>query len=210
MGGFSQWPMVKNAELLFKAILEEKINTSIILDRDYRCHDEIEEIEIKLRESVDYFHFWERKEIENYLINLDVIKRITENKLIKRKRNDLLNTYSEIIDLNFSRICNNCIEDIVSSRQESIGKYKKNKRPISVENKECSKDIREKMNSSENLVKLIPGKVVLSCLNTSMQKDLGVSFTINELIKATKREEVPLEIMDVLTNIEKFRVKKLE
>jgi len=205
MGGFSQWPMVKNAELLFGAILEEKINTSIILDRDYRCNDEIEEIKIKLLGATNYLYFWERKEIENYLINLDVVKRITENKLLKRNKTDLLSTYDKIIDSNFYRICNDCIEDIVSSSQESISRHKKNKKPISVENKECSKDIRKKMNSVEELVKLVPGKIVLSCLNTAMQKELGVSFTINELIKSTKNEEIPTEIIDVLNKIEQFR-----
>jgi hypothetical protein len=61
------------------------------------------------------------------------------------------------------------------------------------------------MKSFENLVKLVPGKLVLSCLNTAMQKELGVSFTINELIKSTKNEEIPVEIIDVLNNIEQFR-----
>jgi AAA15 family ATPase/GTPase len=201
MGGFSQWPMVKNAELLFGAILEEKINTSIILDRDYRCNDEIEEIETKLLGATNYLHFWERKEIENYLINLNVIKKITENKLMKRNRPDLLNTYSDIIDSNFNRICNDCIEDIVSSSQESISKHKKNRRPISVENKDCSKDIREKMKSFENLVKLVPGKLVLSCLNTAMQKELGVSFTINELIEAVG---LALELSPFEPNFENY------
>ncbi len=139
------------------------------------------------------------------MINLDVIKRITEYKLLKRNKTDLLSTYDKIIDSNFYRICNDCIEDIVSSSQESISRHKMNKKPISVENKECSKDIRKKMNSVEELVKLVPGKIVLSCLNTAMQKELGVSFTINELIKSTKNEEIPTEIIDVLNDIEQFR-----
>jgi hypothetical protein len=85
-------------------------------------------------------------------------------------------------------------------------RHKKNKKPISVENKECSKEIRTKMNSFEELVKLVPGKSVLSCLNTAMQKELGVSFTINELIKYAKSEEIPTEIIDVLDEIEQFRL----
>ncbi len=68
IGGFSQWPMVKNAELLFGTILEEEINTFIILDRDYRCSDEIEKIRETLSSATNYLHFWERKELENYLI----------------------------------------------------------------------------------------------------------------------------------------------
>ncbi|MGV8088672.1 MAG: ATP-dependent nuclease [Methanothrix sp.] len=206
MGGFSQWPMVKNAELLFGTILEEEINTSIILDRDYRCDDEIEEIRNKLNGATNYLHFWERKEIENYLINLDVIKRIAENKLKKRQRADLLCKSDEIIDANFNKICNDCIEDIVSMSQESISMHKKNKKPISEENKECSKDIRRKMESFEELIKLVPGKIVLSCLNTAMQNELGVSFTINELIKYTKREEIPIELVGVLKHLEEFRL----
>jgi hypothetical protein len=197
--------MVRNAELLFGAILEEKINTSIILDMDYRCEDEINEIKKKLEEATNYLHFWERKEIENYLINLDVIKNIAEKKLQKRNRTDLLDTHKEIIESNFYRICNDYIEDIVSSSQESISKYKKNKKPISLENKECSKEIRTRMSSYEELVKLIPGKVVLSCLNTAMQKELGVSFTNSELIKYAKIEEIPREIVNVLNDIERFR-----
>lgn len=205
MGGFSKWSMVKNAELLFRTILEEEINTSMILDRDYRCNDEIEEIKNKLRGATNYLYFWERKEIENYLINLDVIKRIAEIKLTRRNRTDLLENYNEIIDTNFHQICSECIEDIVSLSQESIIKHKKNKKPISEENKECSREIRTGMESFDEMIKLIPGKIVLSNLNTVMQKEFGVSFTTNELIKFAKIEEIPDEIIGVLEKVEQFR-----
>jgi len=206
MGGFSHWPMVRNAELLFGTILEEEINTSIILDRDYRCADEIEKIKKMLSGATNYLHFWERKEIENYLINLQVIRRIAEMKLRKRNRADLLGVYNEKIDTIFYQVCNECIEDIVSLSQESITKHKKNKKPISEENKECSTDIRKKMESFEELIKLIPGKLVLSNLNTITQKEFGVSFTSNELIRFAKIEEIPAEIISVLNEIEQFRL----
>jgi len=73
--------MVKNAERLFHTILNEKINIAIILDRDYRCDDELGGIKGKISDTVNYLHFWERKEIENYLINIDVIKKIVEMKI---------------------------------------------------------------------------------------------------------------------------------
>lgn len=206
IGGFSNWPMVKNAELLFGTILEEEINTSIILDSDYRCADEIEKIRETLSNATNYLHFWERKELENYLINLDVIKRIAEMKLRKRNRADLLSVYEDGIETYFNLICRDCIEDIVSQSQESIIKNKKNKKPISEENKECSTRIRTKMESFEELVKLVPGKWVLSNLNTKMQRELGVSFTPNEIIKFMKNEEIPEEVISVLKEIEQFRL----
>ncbi len=171
-------------------------------------------IEEMLRGATNYLHFWERKEIENYLINLDVIKRVAEMKLRRRNRADLLNIYDEKIETYFDQICKDCIEDIVGLSQESIINHKKNKKPISEENKECSTNIRTKINSFEELIKLVPGKVILSNLNTNMQKELGVSFTANELIKFMKNElikfmkneEIPEEVVSVLNEIEKFRL----
>jgi hypothetical protein len=98
------------------------------------------------------------------------------------------------------------IEDIVSLSQESIYKHRKNREPLSEVNKECSKDIRRKMETPEDIIKLIPGKIVLSNLNTELQKEFGVSFTINELIKFIKIEEIPLECIEVLKDINEFRL----
>jgi hypothetical protein len=60
------------------------------------------------------------------------------------------------------------------------------------------------MESFDELIKLIPWKIVLSNLNTATQKNLGVSFTTNELIKSTKREEIPVENLEVLNEIDRF------
>lgn len=206
MGGFSQWPMVKNAELLFHRILEEKIKIAIILDRDYRCNEEIDEIRNKISDAVNYTHFWERKEIENYILNLDVINRIVEMKLKKRNRMDLLDGYKEKIDEIFNQACSERIEDIVSLSQESIYSHRKNRGHLSEVNKECSKEIREKMQNPKEVIKLVPGKVILANLNTELQKYLRVSFTNSEVIKYTKIEEIPREFVDVLNKINEFRL----
>lgn len=183
MGGFSEWPVVTHANLLFETILEEDISSSIILDRDYRCDDEVNKIVERLSGSVKFCHFWERKEIENYIIDTDAIKRVAENKLKRRKRTDLLTNYKDKIDNLFNAICKNYIEDIVSKSQQSLIEYKKGKKNIHQINKGCSAEIRTKMKISEEALKLIPGKAVLADLNTAMQNELGISFTYNELIK---------------------------
>ncbi len=57
MGGFSQWPMVKNAESLFHTILNEKINIALILDRDYRCVEELDGIQSKNLKCYELYTF---------------------------------------------------------------------------------------------------------------------------------------------------------
>lgn len=205
MGGFSQWPMVKNADLLFRKILEEKIKIAMILDRDYRCDEEVESIQKKISDAVNFLHFWERKEIENYILNLNVIRRVAEFKLKRRNKMDLLEEYDEMINKSFDQMCSERIEDIVGLSQESIYTYRKKRGPLSEINKECSKEIREKMKIPEEAIKLIPGKVILSNLNTEMQKEFGFSFTNNEIMKFTRIEEIPKELIDVLNKIEEFR-----
>jgi len=208
LGGFSQWPMVRNAERLFNTILDEKINIALVLDRDYRCDEELGAIGNKIEDSVNYLYFWGRKEIENYIINLDVIKRIVEMKLKRRNRMDLLVDYNEKIDQIYNNACLNHIEDIVGSYTESIYNNRKNREHLSEISKECSKEIRIKMASPEEAIKLIPGKIILANLSTELQKHFGVSFTNHEIIKFMKIEEIPQELTKVLMEIDQFRLEK--
>jgi hypothetical protein len=209
MGGFSQWPMVKNAENLFQTILNEKINIAIILDRDYRCDEELNGIMNKISNTVNYLHFWERKEIENYLINIDVIKKIIEMKLKRRNRTDLLNGYDKKIDQIFKDACLDHVDAIVGSYTESIYKNRKNREPLAEITKQCSRDIRTKMESADEALKLIPGKIILANISTELQKQLGVSLNNNEIIKFTKNELIPMELIKVLNEINQFRLEKL-
>ena len=208
LGGFSQWPMVMNAERLFSAILDEKINIALILDRDYRCDEELDIIKKKVADSANYLHFWGRKEIENYLVNLNVIKRIVEMKLKRRNRMDLLDNHNEKINQIFNHACLGHIDGIVGSYTESIYNNRKNRGHLAEVSKECSREIRIKMESTEEAFKLIPGKIILSNLSTELQKQFGVSFTNNEIIKFMKFEEIPLELIAVLKEIDKFRLEK--
>lgn len=209
MGGFSHWPMVKNAEKLFQTILNEKINIAIILDRDYRCDEELDVIKGKISDTVNYLHFWERKEIENYLINIDIIKKIVEMKIKRRDRLDLLDGYDKKIDTIFRDICLDQVDDIVGAYTESIYNNRKNRKQISEISRECSRDIRIKMDSLDEVLKLIPGKIVLANLSTEFQKEFGVSLTNNEIIKFTKNTELSNELIKVLTEVEKFRMGEL-
>jgi len=209
MGGFSHWPMVKNAEKLFQTILNEKINIAIILDRDYRCDEELEGIKEKISDTVNYLHFWERKEIENYLINIDVIKKIVEMKLKRRNRLDLLDSYDKKIDQIFKDVCLDQVDNIVGAYTESIFNNRKNRKHLSEISTECSREIRIKMDSIDEVLKLIPGKHVLANLSTEFQKEFGVSLTNNEIIKFTKIDDVSNELIRVLNEVNKFRLGEL-
>ncbi len=205
MGGFTEWPIVKHADSLFKIILEENIDSAILLDRDFRCDSEITKINDKLQDSVKWIHFWERKEIENYIIDIQAIKKIAEIKLRKRNQIALLTKYEKIIDEIYNDSCESYIEDIVSNYQQSIEDHDRSKRSKQEKLKDCSAQIRKKMKIPEERLKLVPGKLVLADMNTSMQNKLGVSFTDNEIIRNMNAADIPLEAQAVLKKINEFR-----
>ncbi len=207
IGGFSNWPIVQHAELLFTTILEEDIECTIILDRDYRCDEEIKELIDRIQKYVNFIHVWNRKEIENYLLDIYAIKKVSEMKIRRRKREDLLCKVSEEVDNAIKSVINENTEMVVSNYQASKLKYRGAKH-VEVINRECSEEIRKKMEIIVDALSLISGKKAVIDLNTILQKSLGVSFTYNEIIRAIDKDSFPEEINEVLKKIEAFRIRE--
>jgi len=123
----------------------------------------------------------------------------------RRNRIDLLDGYDKKIEQIFNDICLDQVDDIVGAYTESVYNNRKNRGQISEISRECSREIRIKMDSFDEVLKLIPGKIVLANISTELQKEFGVSITNNEIIKSTKSDEIPEELTLVLNNINKFR-----
>jgi len=124
----------------------------------------------------------------------------------RRNRIDLLDGYDKKIEQIFNDICLDQVDDIVGAYTESVYNNRKNRGQISEISRECSREIRIKMDSFDEVLKLIPGKIVLANISTELQKEFGVSITNNEIIKSTKSDEIPEELTLVLNNINKFRL----
>ena len=78
VGGFNNWP---RAALTAKAFHENsagRIKSYIILDRDYKTDQEINNIIERANSDNLTVLCWNKKEIENYLINSTTISRMLE------------------------------------------------------------------------------------------------------------------------------------
>ena len=75
IGGFSQRQRIQDAAWTFEKVLKAKISIAGVLDRDYRCSEEIHELVNGIRETVTHFHILDGKEIENYLLTPSAIVR---------------------------------------------------------------------------------------------------------------------------------------
>ena len=66
IGGFGQRQTIEHAAWTFEKVLKSEIAIAAILDRDYRCAEEIDEMIRDTRSTVPHFHILKRKELENY------------------------------------------------------------------------------------------------------------------------------------------------
>lgn len=76
IGGWSGWPYAVGSAMLLTNAFDERIITYCILDSDYYIPEIITERKIEAKNKNVNLHIWERKEIENYLINPYVIERV--------------------------------------------------------------------------------------------------------------------------------------
>jgi len=66
--GFSNWERLLHVDWVIRNLTSEVIRLLVVLDRDYRCDDEVNEITKSLAEMGVQCHVWNRKELENYLL----------------------------------------------------------------------------------------------------------------------------------------------
>jgi hypothetical protein len=68
LGGFTQRQRIEDAAWIFEKVLRAEIAIAALLDRDYRCNEEIDALVANMRVTVPRFHILPAKEIENYLL----------------------------------------------------------------------------------------------------------------------------------------------
>ena len=52
----------------FRNTLKAELKIGVVFDRDYRCEEELTQLKADLEKEVDFVHFHNRKEVENYLL----------------------------------------------------------------------------------------------------------------------------------------------
>ena len=77
--GFSSWTRLDAMKWAFEQSLGEAISFCVVLDRDYRCDEETAAISAELHNHVSLVHIHLRKEIENYLLIPNALRRLFED-----------------------------------------------------------------------------------------------------------------------------------
>lgn len=184
--GASNLPQAFGLSKLLASETKGNIQVNCILDRDYFPQDWLDK---KLSEAKDAglnLKFWNKKEIENYLIMPKVLHSISNMK-DENKFNECLN---KKIDEYFK----DKVADLLASKLKDINRNW----DISRLNSEARQIRDESWDTLEAKLAIIGGKEALKMIRDWFQKDFQTSCSIDDIIKNSSTEDFDNEIFDTI------------
>jgi energy-coupling factor transporter ATP-binding protein EcfA2 len=191
-----------------EATLGVKIAAAAIFDRDYRSDEEVDTELTDLRRFCSYAHIHSRKEVENFLLVPTALERAISKKL--EEQNQRTSGHSTFSD-NLERL----LRDLTDPMKHDVqAQFLKRRHPFlkslnrAIDEATITSQLLavfdEKWTSLQTRIELVPGKEVLSRLNSRLQEACGISITPTLIIDAMTESEVPEEIRLLVQSLDNF------
>jgi hypothetical protein len=207
LGGFSFWERVAAMGWGLERTLGSSMLLTAILDRDYRCDEEVAEILGELKKSLSAAFVHRRKEIENYLLVPNALQRaIEEAARERRSRTGKAVRIAESVEA--------LLEEVTAPiKDETLAQYVDNrvrflcagKRHSATLTRETIAWFEEKWRRMESRVEIVPGKRSLSALRTVLQDRYSIGLTDGRIVRAVRPDEVPVDFVEMLRMLDNFR-----
>ncbi|TWT62326.1 ATP-dependent nuclease [Rubinisphaera italica] len=196
IGGFSGWPRIDAYKWAFEQSVGEKMIFGVVLDRDFRSNEEIQEIENQLSDKLNFVHIHKRKEIENYFLVPSVLKRFVDK--ISGNEDDFL----KIID----SLSNEVRSDLMAKYSACHSTYfqKSGIDPVTSIT-ESNKRFESMWNTLETRMNIVSGKKFLSIVNREIQNKHNKTISPSKIINSMKLHEIPEDMVLLINKLEEFR-----
>ncbi len=209
VGGFGQWERVNALGWGFRAALNQPMQLAAIFDRDYYCDEEIQLIVAKLKQNVSCVHILQRKEIENYLLLPSVLDRCVAKLLQDRKQRGHEQSKAVVPMLKLlGGICekfkNEVSGNLVGKAVEHFNRQRSGDCAATISTRVLA-EFEQKWKKIDWKLELVPGKQALSEVNKSLQADYGITLTPGAIIRETRQDEIPADLITFLRKLEAFR-----
>lgn len=189
-----------------------RIERGVIFDRDYRSETWISVLKEDFSKSSGFVHIHDRKELENFLLVPAAIDRaIRERIQAKRDRGgNVVEFTGSAADL-LGEICENMKSDVFGQYNATGVKAYCDAKPgtsIATASSIVHKELEQRWSSLDEKLKIVPGKLVLSELNSTLQAMYGVSVTTNAIVAAMRISEIPADMAILVQELAAFAHKK--
>lgn len=207
IGGFTQRQRISDAAWTFEKVLKADISISAVLDRDYRCNEEIDELVSAVEKTISYFHVLKGKEIENYLLCPHAIARAVFDRL-KERDDGKPNITPEYIAAVLEKLANDAKSDVLGQKISNRMRFfasRTGKDPATVAGEAIS-ILDSDWNEAPNRLLAVPGKRILSGLNRYLQDTYQISITHTQIVRNLSTNDTVHDLLDVLKNLNDFAI----
>jgi len=190
------------------AAIGDRVSRAVVLDKDYRCNEEVADITRELQKHDFQVHIHTSKELENYLLSVPVLTRAVEARLSEKARRSgdpkpstpdlgslLEDATTEVRHSTFAQI------------QSREAEYRRRKQPHldqATITAEISKRFDTEWATPSGRLALAPGKEVLAKINARLQTLAGVSLSDAQIAQQFAQHEIPADIKSLIATLSKF------
>ncbi|TPL09507.1 hypothetical protein FJ938_06815 [Mesorhizobium sp. B2-4-14] len=202
-GGFSQWTRVKEVDWALHNIFDINVKIAALFDRDYRCDEEIHLFKKNLENSSLWIDVLCRKEIENYALVYDPLSEAIKKRVRSRGNNITSDEVSE-------RIVKLSDTYRTACQAQHLAHYLAHHREVdrrttdSTHLERASERFEAYWADIDKRFSIIPGKEFIAVLSAGLQRDYGVSLTINQIVDEMGQNDVPPDLVDRLSSMTAF------
>ncbi len=206
-GGFESWPKVEALAWGLEKALGPKLRIAAIYDRDYRCEEESRSLTQELERKIEFAHFHEQKEIENYLLLPEVLNRVVLHAVRERARRtgeepavevDVRPLLAQIT----RKLKAHCRGQYVSRYCDFFSDSGKDRAGLTSEALEIFDGKWAKLDSRLGIVS---GKKVLKSLRNALQRKYKVTISDMRIASAYRKEEIPEDIANLVAKLDQYR-----
>ena len=207
-GGFDSWARIRDFAWGVKGKLKAELSIAAVFDRDYRCEAELAEVKEQLEKEIDFAHFHSCKELENYLLPVEVLARASTRAIREKARRS---GESHPVDLDVFDM----LESITGRlKSECSGQYvsrycaylKSTGRDPATLTTEALDIFERKWSSMESRLEIVSGKKVLRAVRDRLREGHGITLTDLRIVDCYRVEEIPEHLATLIRQLEKFRV----
>ncbi len=180
-----------------------------VFDRDYRSEDECKTELAMLRESCWSAHIHSRKELENFLLVAQPLRRAIDRRIAERNRRAGTAT---CFDDNIGELISSLTESMrhrvearYLARRRQFERSCRNRRDDSTIEEQLLAEFDAVWTNAEKRLLIVPGKETLSTLNAHLQDKYRVTVSISLVVDSFWKDEVPEEMRELLSSFDEFR-----
>lgn len=201
LGGHRRDEAVEIARAM-KTLIGRDVKLGVVLDRDYRSDEEVSAVEAQLKREFAVAHILHKKEIENYFLVPDALRKALDGQSPESATAGLADI--EGLLRSVTDAMHGTVQSQYLARHLEYAKRSQpgvDQAPLS---QEALERFRVRWETLDTRLGLVPGKAVLSRLNAALQESGVKPPTIAQIASRIRGRDIPPEMATLLASLDRL------